>query len=188
MNNILKASREQPLMSRFIRSFKARKIFLDQLGVGNSISFSAHAAGGTAGNFRRWRQDDENFAQDWDDAIEQGTDFIEDVATDRAMKKSDALMAMILKARRPEKFDRGSKLELSGGISVDGSKQKLLNRIARLAAAGQMAQALPQGEQAVPEEVGEETQKLLPPPPGDPLPRGSKRRAVHGGDRRKAAS
>lgn len=126
-------------MSSFVRTFKARKAFLDQLAVGDSVSRAAAVAGGTAGNFRRWREADENFAKDWDEAIEEGTDTIEDVATARAIDKSDPLMAMILRARRPEKYDRGSKLELSGTVNVEGSKTKLLNRIARLQAAARSA-------------------------------------------------
>jgi hypothetical protein len=122
------------MSDRFVRTHKARKKFLDELAVGSSVSAAARAAGGTPSNFRRWRASDPNFADDWDDAIEEGTDFIEDVATDRALKKSDPLMMMMLKARRPEKYDRGSKLELSGGIDVAGAKQTLLNKIARIQA------------------------------------------------------
>lgn len=122
------------MSDRFVRTHKARKKFLDELAVGSSVSAAARAAGGTPSNFRNWRRSDPNFAEDWDDAVEEGTDFIEDVATDRALKKSDPLMMMMLKARRPEKYDRGSKLELSGGIDVTGAKQTLLNKIARIQA------------------------------------------------------
>lgn len=178
-------------MSQFVRTFKRRKLFLDQLAVGSSISFAAQAAGGTTQNFRRWRETDPDFAADWDDAIEQGTDYIEDIATERAMKKSDPLMAMILKARRPEKYDRGGKLELSGQINVEGSKAKLLNRIARLQAAGQVLGG--SGEEGTPLPAPsdgsepEDSQPLLP-PPGSVPERGRKRRAVAGGNRREAAS
>lgn len=185
-------------MSRFVRTHKARKIFLDQLEVGNSLSFAAHAAGGTTRNFKRWREEDENFAKDWDEAIENGTDFIEDVALDRALKKSDPLMQMILKARRPEKYDRGSKLELSGGIDVTGSKAKLLNRIARIQAQGNVAAG--DGEEKS-EALGDQSEKGVPllPAPAEPEEqlhdsrsgsrpiRGSKRRAAtQGGGRSKA--
>jgi len=175
-------------MSRFVRTFKARKLFLDQLEVGNSISFAANAAGGTARVFKRWRDDDESFAKDWDEAEEAGTDFIEDAATTRALNKSDPLMAMILKARRPDKYDRGSKLELSGGIDVTGSKSKLLNRIARLQAAGQLSTGGENSESEVPEERSEEEKLLLPAPDTGVPERGRKRRAAEPGNRRKAAA
>jgi hypothetical protein len=181
-------SKDQLPMSRFIRTFKARKIFLDSLAVGDSVSFAARAAGGTARVFKRWRDEDDSFAKDWEEAEEEGTDYIEDAATNRALLKSDPLMAMILKARRPEKYDRGSKLELSGGIDVTGSKAKLLNRIARLQAAGQISTG---GDEAQPEvsEAEPEEKKLLLPAPDPGLPvRGRKRRAAQSGNRREAAS
>lgn len=178
-------------MSRFVRTFRARKAFLDALEVGDSISRAATVAGGTASNFKRWRDEDEAFAEDWREAEEAGTDFIEDAATDRALKKSDPLMAMILKARRPDKYDRGSKLELSGGIDVTGARAKLLNRIARLQAAGALPTGGGEAELQVSEEeaAAPEEPKLLPAPtdPGVPQ-RGRKRRAAEQGDRREAAS
>lgn len=176
-------------MSHFVRTHKRRKIFLDQLAVGSSVSFAANAAGGTVRNFKKWRDSDPDFAADWEEAIEEGTDFIEDAATDRALKKSDPLMAMILKARRPEKYDRGSKLELSGGISVEGSKAKLLNRIARLQAQGQVPEEGPTEEQGVLEGHGDGTPPVLAlPSPGDGPVRGRKRRAAAQGSRRDEAA
>lgn len=172
-------------MSHFVRTFKRRKIFLDQLEAGNSESFAARAAGGELRKFKRWRDDDPDFAKDWEEALEAGTDFIEDVATERALKKSDSLMAMILKARRPEKFDRGSKLELSGGISVEGSRAKLLNKVARLQAQRAVSGPSPESESEVPEAESAEEEstgpRLLPAPASTPVGgRGSKRQAVSG--------
>lgn len=176
-------------MSRFVRTYKARKIYLDQLAAGNSESFAAEAAGTNNANFKRWRNDDPDFQADYEDALEQGTDFIEDVAVQRALTKSDPLMMMILKARRPDKYDRGSKLELSGGISVEGSRSKLLNKIARLQAAGQLPAG---GDTSVAEEASVETReapKLLPAPDRDAPPvRGRKRRAATEGSGRAQAS
>jgi hypothetical protein len=177
-------------MSRFVRSFKSRKIFLDQLTVGNSLSFAANAAGASLSQFRRWRESDENFAKDWDEAINEGTDFIEDVALDRALKKSDALMQMILKARRPDKYDRGSKLELSGGISVEGAKGKLLNKLARLQAQGAISSGSLEEVEEVSADQGskEVAPKLLPAPDHGDVGRGRKRRAAASGGRRAQAS
>jgi hypothetical protein len=139
---------------------------------------------------KRWREDDANFASDWDEAVEEGTDFIEDIATERAMKKSDPLMLAILKARRPDKFDRANKLELSGGIDVTGARAKLLNKIARLQAEGQLSGRSGQEESEVLEAQAPEEPKLLPSPgssSGVPE-RGRKRRAAEPSNRRKAAS
>jgi hypothetical protein len=176
-------------MSRFVRTYKARKLFLDQLAVGNSVSFAANAAGGTARNFKRWRDEDPEFAKDWEEAEEEGTDFIEDTATERALKKSDPLMLAILKARRPDKYDRNRGSGVEVNINVEGSKAKLLNRIARLQAEGELSTV---GGEAEPEVLAEEPaeEKLLLPAPSDTgVPeRGRKRRAVEQGNRRKAAA
>lgn len=177
-------------MSHWVRSFKKRKAFLDQLEAGDSVSAAARAAGGTAREFNAWRKDDPNFAKDWEEAEEAGTDFIEDVATNRALTKSDSLMAMILKARRPDKYDRGSKLELSGGISVEGSKATLLNKLARLKAQGALPQVdseaeqnLLEGSEAVPTEP-----LALPAPDNVGSVKGRKRRAAAEGSRRDASA
>lgn len=179
-------------MSRPVRSFKARKIYLDQLAAGNSESFASEAAGHSPRFFKKWRAEDENFQADYEEAIEAGTDFIEDVAVQRALTKSDALMAMILKARRPDKYDRGSKLELSGGISVEGAKSKLLNKIARLQAQGELSGGGSEEVTEVLEDQGAEVpqaSKLLPAPnPDGPPERGRKRRAAAEGSRRKDAA
>jgi hypothetical protein len=176
-------------MSRFVRTFRARKAFLDSLAAGDSLSKAARAAGGTTSIFKRWKAEDENFASDWEEALEEGTDFIEDTATDRAMKKSDPLMLAILKARRPEKFDRASKLELSGGLDVTGARAKLLNKIARLQAEGQLPASSGEEESQVLEAEAPSEQKFLPPPDASNLPqRGRKRRAAEQGNRREAAA
>lgn len=176
-------------MSRFVRTFKSRKIFLDCLAAGDSISKAAQAAGATTSIMKRWRAEDANFAADWDEAIEDGTDFIEDVATERALKKSDPLMLAILKARRPEKFDRANKLELSGGIDVTGARARLLNKIARLQAEGGVPAPSSQEEPEVLEAEAAPPVKLLPAPVvGGVHERGRKRRAAEQGNRRKAAS
>lgn len=167
-------------MSAFVRSYAVRKRFLDSLEVGDSPSKAARRAGGDLQNFKSWRNSDENFKKDWEEAEEQGTEFLEDAATERAIDKSDPLMMFMLKARKPEKYDRGGKLELSGNLNVEGSKAKLLNKIAKLQALKQGAIEV-SGERA--QEGQEEVQevKALPAPgeqfkPQPAVDRGSKRR------------
>jgi hypothetical protein len=119
-----------------VRSYKTRKNFLDALAKGYSLSRAADEAGHAIGTFKRWRAEDKDFAQDWDDAIESGTDKLEDRARDRAMRDSDTLMTFLLKARRPEKYRERTSVEYSGGIDLAGSKEKLSARLAALASRG----------------------------------------------------
>ena len=171
-------------MSHLIRSWKNRKRFLDQLEVGDSPSKAARSAGGTLAQFKAWRNADEDFKKDWDEAYEEGTQHLEDAATERAIDKSDPLMMFMLKARDPGKYDRGGKLELTGNINVEGSKAKLLNKIAKLQAKQiedqtKAGQGHTQGGQEKEEEVQEV--KALPAPgqhfqPQPAVVRGSKRR------------
>lgn len=144
------------------------------------MSSAARAAGGTVRQFKAWMAADEDFRLDYEDAIEAGTDLLEDAAYDRAVSKSDALAIFLLKARRPDKYDRGSKLELSGGISVEGAKSKLLNKIARLQAAGALSSESEAAINGVPGEESAEGQevKLLPAPDPADVGRGRKRRAA----------
>lgn len=176
-------------MSRFPRTYKARRTFLECIEAGHSFSASAAAAGGTTSVFRNWLKSDENFQKDYEDAIEAGTDVLEDAAFQRAVTRSDALAMFLLKARRPEKYDRGSKLELSGGISVEGAKSKLLNKIARLQASGDLSLG---GEEEGAGVLGEESSeseevKLLPAPDPADNGRGRKRRAASQAGRRSQA-
>lgn len=183
-------------MSRLVRTYKRRRIFLDQLAVGSSVSFAAHAAGMTSSQVKAWRRSDPDFAKDWDEAEEEGTDFIEDAATERALKKSDPLMLAILKARRPEKYDRGSRDKLEVNINVEGAKAKLLNRIARLQAEGSISadggEPVNEASGTEPSEEGTpitDASRLLPAPGNEGVPvRGRKRREAQSGDRRSAAA
>src|SRR3954471_4535525 len=164
----------------FVRTFKRRRAFLDQLTVGDSESAAARAADGTVAQFKKWRNEDKDFAADWDDAVEAGTDFIEDIATERAMRKSDPLMLAILKARRPDKYDRNAgKNGVEVTINVEGAKAKLLNKVARLQAQGKVSsdsdpeESQVSGDQA---EEGSPEQLRLPPPDPRVPGAGSKRR------------
>lgn len=162
-------------MSSSVRSFAKRKKFLDALEVGDTPSKAARKAGEDLRFFKSWAKADENFKADWKEAYDQGTDFLEDAATERAIDKSDPLMMFMLKSRNPDKFDRSSKLEITGKINVEGAKGKLLNKLAKLKAQQEEI------EEASFEEVKEEAKAL--PAPGEqfePRPaviRGSRRRA-----------
>ena len=51
-----------------------------------------------------WYEADAEFAALCDDALESGTDVLEDAATRQAIAGNPSMMALLLKARRPEKY------------------------------------------------------------------------------------
>jgi hypothetical protein len=101
---------------------KKADAFLDGLRSGLSVSGAASAAGIPRRTVYTWRDTDDAFADEWDKALEEGTDLMEDEALRRAVtgtdkpvfhagqqcgkirEYSDTLMIFMLKARRPEKY------------------------------------------------------------------------------------
>jgi hypothetical protein len=60
------------------------------------------------------------FKADWEDAVEQGTDSLENAAVERAIKgKSDTMIIFLLKSRRKEKYaERQEHTGKNGGPST----------------------------------------------------------------------
>lgn len=98
-----------------------KRAFLAILADGGSVTKAAGATGMTRQGWYLIREKDPEFAKAWDDAVEAGTDYLEDVATARAVEKSDFLMALMLKARRREKYS--DKAEVKQEISGPGGAE-----------------------------------------------------------------
>lgn len=106
------------MKGKTVRTLKRRKLFLAALRDGLSVSNAATKSAMSRAAVYDWRGDDEEFAKDWDDALEGGTDLLEDEATRRALhgtdepvfqngkhvgsvrRYSDTLIIFLLKARR----------------------------------------------------------------------------------------
>jgi hypothetical protein len=58
-----------------------------------------------------WRRTDRAFDEAWAEALEAGTENLEEVAYNRASQTSDTLAIFLLKARRPEKYRENIKVE-----------------------------------------------------------------------------
>lgn len=50
------------------------------------------------------RNDDPDFKQAWDEALEEGIEHLEEVAQERAVDKSDILLMFMLKGAKPETY------------------------------------------------------------------------------------
>jgi len=119
-----------------IRTEENREKFLAALREGFSIANAAGAAGAGRGAMYVWRKEDPEFAADWDDAIEVGTDKLEDEARRRAMNGSDAVLMFLLKARRPQQYKDRAMHEHVGAAggpvqieSAAGAREEFLRRI-----------------------------------------------------------
>jgi hypothetical protein len=119
------------------RTPKRRKIFLENLAKGVSVTGSAIAAGLARASVYEWRDDDPEFAEEWDDAVEQGTDLLEDevrrrstqgvdepvfykgVIVGHVRKYSDQMAMFLLKGRRAEIFRDVAKPEADQNLIPD---------------------------------------------------------------------
>ncbi len=96
-----------------------KKRFLTALAAGHSVMTAAEAAGVARQTVYRWRQEDETFARAWDEAIEAGTDRLEDEALRRAFAGSDTLLIFLLKARRPTKYRDTHHVQHDGAVRIE---------------------------------------------------------------------
>lgn len=122
---------------------RTRDVFVAALARGLSITGALDEARLARRTAYDWRNTDADFAALWEEAVEAGSDFIEDEARRRAVegceepivamgkvarnedgsvmtvrKYSDTLMTLILKARRPEKYRERVSTEISGGVTI----------------------------------------------------------------------
>lgn len=105
-------------------SLKKRQLFLDTLAQTGRVITAATAAGFTDTSYlHRLRREDEDFARQWNEAIEAAADVLEEEATRRAVdgvlepvfykgdvvgyktNYSDQLMMFLLRGLRPDKFN-----------------------------------------------------------------------------------
>ena len=127
-------------MSRTTRRPEKDGRFFAALSDGASVSQAARRANYGRASVYEWREADESFRAAWDEALEEGTDLLEDEAFRRAHdgvpkpifykgdridtvhEHSDTLTIFLLKARRPDKFKERTAATLDGGekaVKVD---------------------------------------------------------------------
>ncbi len=105
---------------------------MEALSTTASVTEAARQIGMSRRYMYTLREADAVFAAEWDCAIEQGTDALEDEARRRAVdgveepvyhqgvqcgttrRYSDNLLTLLLKARRPEKYRERTSMELTG--------------------------------------------------------------------------
>jgi hypothetical protein len=84
---------------------KGEKLLL-KLQEGESVASACRAQRISRATYYRWLKEDPTFAANAEDALEVGTDLLEDEAKRRAvgLNGSDTLLIFLLKARRPDKY------------------------------------------------------------------------------------
>lgn len=98
-----------------IRTDRARAAFLRVFSETCNVSEACRAAKIGRSAAYQWRNDDPEFAKDWDEAEETAIDKLEKCAWDRAtVDKSDRMLEILLKAHRSEKYVERTKVEVSG--------------------------------------------------------------------------
>lgn len=98
-----------------------RALFLRELARSPVVGRAARYAGVSLSSLYRLKREDERFSTAWDEAMVCAVDDIEQAAIDRALEKSDKLLEMILKAKRPDEYREKVDVKVAavGRIEVD---------------------------------------------------------------------
>lgn len=108
-----------------------RPIFIEALRISGNIAIACTAAGVQRKTALRARERNEEFARDWDNAIEDSTDALLAVARERAIARSDQLLMFLLKAARPDTFRDKSQLDLRSedlNVAIERQLAQLASR------------------------------------------------------------
>lgn len=102
------------------RIIRGKAQALRTLQMGWSQAAAARNAGISRQQLLVWRDDDKEFDSACLDAIENGTDVIEDVATSRVKRgKSDMLTMFLLNGRRPDKYRPKTDTASGGTLTIN---------------------------------------------------------------------
>jgi hypothetical protein len=95
-----------------------KTIFLNALvQSGGNVTRASALVGTSRQNVMRWLSSDPAFAELYNDALEAGTENLEERCYVRAMDTSDRLAEFLLKARRPEKYRENINLNTEVNLS-----------------------------------------------------------------------
>ena len=86
-------------------------IFLKAYGKTGNFTYSCTKAGVAPITVRRWLDKHEAYADKFREMQDKFVDGLEMIAVERAKEKSDSLMALLLRANRPEKYRDNIKMD-----------------------------------------------------------------------------
>jgi 20S proteasome alpha/beta subunit len=114
---------------------RRKKKFIATLTAQGTVFHAAKAAGVSRWTAYRWRQEDLDFADQWDEAIENAVDAVENVIYRRALGGDTIAAIFYLKAQRPKFRDRLN-------INVEQVQSEIEERMTQLQSA-LVARAVP---------------------------------------------
>lgn len=85
---------------------RQKRRFIEALAAQGTVYHAAQAAGVSRWTAYRWRQGDHEFAELWDEAIENAVDAVESVIYQQAVGGNTLAAIFYLKAHRPKYRDR----------------------------------------------------------------------------------
>jgi hypothetical protein len=112
-----------------------KETFLEKLRENPNVTQAAKSIRISRKTLYEWRKNDETFAKEWDDAVQDGTDALEDEAVRRALQGtekpvyqggklvgtvreySDTLLIFLLKGKRPEKYGT-DRVKTDGEVTI----------------------------------------------------------------------
>jgi hypothetical protein len=108
------------------RTGRWKAVFLKTLEKTPSVTMAAKAAGIQRRTAYDHREKDPEFAQAWDDALNQSLDVLEHEVYQRALKDDAQLAMFLLRAHRPSIYSDKSRVEhaLLGGIVLLPPKEQ----------------------------------------------------------------
>lgn len=101
---------------RYLNDDAKKQAILALVADGMSPGRAANKMGWGRATLRTLEQTDPEFIQQLNDAYQQGTDYLEDLALERA-HESDSVLIKLLESRRPEKFS--NKRQVGAAVKVE---------------------------------------------------------------------
>ena len=133
----------EPLVLSTLTTEKKRVFLQAMRDTGGNVSRSAEIVGVSRQNAYQWRDYDRQFALDWDDCLEFGTEHLEEKLYARACEVDTTAAIFLLKARRPDKYRETYKVETEMNVDTDRLAESLMNACLEAARRRAEAQALP---------------------------------------------
>lgn len=164
MSTAIQTIEQQPLTPEIIPSATAFPLSADRkalffrslIATGGHVSKACELANVSRQRVLQWRADDAAFARDYDDALEYGTENLEERAYSRAMDNSDRMMELLLKARRPSIYRDNIKLDTELSVApadLDRLGQQIVSSLLKAAQQRQAQLAAAPSDTVTPSDV-----------------------------------